>query len=211
MNKLFNLNLGKTSLIKLAGVGEKSISGSIHYDNVAASILGGFVVVKTNPLNIIKIEPPKDLIICIAIPEIKTKKNKTKISRDILPSKINFKDSIYNLSNATQMVIGFMKGDIKMIGMSMCDNIVEPIRKQYIHGFSFIKKNMITAGAIGVTISGAGPTIVAITNTVSSTKKICNSITNNLDVLNKRYKIIVCKPSNGATIINYNEFRHHKN
>lgn len=58
LDKLFNLNLDSNSLVKFAGVGEKASAGSIHYDNVAASVLGGFVIVKTNPLNVIQIVPP---------------------------------------------------------------------------------------------------------------------------------------------------------
>ena len=77
-NKLFELNLDSNSLVEFAGMGEKASAGAIHYDNVAASVLGGFVIVKNNPLNVIRIDPPKDLVLCLAIPKLKVppKKNK---------------------------------------------------------------------------------------------------------------------------------------
>ena len=51
-------------LVEFAGSGEKASAGSVHYDNVAASVLGGFVIVKTNPLEVIRIEPPTNFRMC---------------------------------------------------------------------------------------------------------------------------------------------------
>jgi len=69
-DKLFKLNLDPNSLVEFAGIGEKASAGSVHYDNVAASILGGFVIVRNNPLDIIKIKAPNNLALCVAIPKI---------------------------------------------------------------------------------------------------------------------------------------------
>ena len=66
-NRLFNLKLDNKTLVKCAGIGEKASAGTIHYDNVAASLLGGFIVVKTKPFEVIRLEPPKDLILCFII------------------------------------------------------------------------------------------------------------------------------------------------
>ena len=90
-DKLYQLRLDGKSLVEFAGIGEKASAGSIHYDNVAASVLGGFVIVKTNPLEIIKIEPPTTLRMCIAVPKLKVPKKKTKVSRSVIPRKIRFK------------------------------------------------------------------------------------------------------------------------
>jgi homoserine kinase len=65
-NALFELDLDHNTLIKFAGMGEKASAGSIHYDNVSASVLGGFVIVRTDPLDVIRIDPPKDLVLCVA-------------------------------------------------------------------------------------------------------------------------------------------------
>ena len=63
MNRLYNLKLTDAELVEFAGIGEKASAGTIHYDNVAASALGGFVIVKTKPLQVVKIQPPNDLIL----------------------------------------------------------------------------------------------------------------------------------------------------
>jgi len=73
-NRLFNLKLDNNTLVKCAGIGEKASAGTIHYDNVAASLLGGFVVVKTKPFEVIRLEPPKDLVLCVAVPKFKVPK-----------------------------------------------------------------------------------------------------------------------------------------
>jgi len=135
-NKLFNLKLDNKTLIKCAGIGEKASAGTIHYDNVAASLLGGFVVVKTKPFEVIRLEPPKDLVLCIAIPQLKVPKKKTKISRSVIPKTVKLSDLTENLSNAANIVSGFLLKDSDLIGRSIQDVIVEPARKHLIPGFS---------------------------------------------------------------------------
>ena len=138
-DKLFGLNLDGNSLVEFAGSGEKASAGSIHYDNVAASVLGGFVIVKTNPLDVIRIEPPKNLRMCVAVPKIDVPKKKTKVSRGVIPKRIKMTDSVLNLSNASTIVAGFMKKDSKLIGNSIKDVIVEPARQHMIPGFLKVK------------------------------------------------------------------------
>ena len=128
-NKLFNLKLDNKTLVKCAGIGEKASAGTIHYDNVAASLLGGFVVVKTKPFDVIRLEPPKDLILCIAIPKLKVPKKKTKASRAVIPKTVKLSDLTENLSNAANIVSGFLLKDSDLIGRSIQDVIVEPARK----------------------------------------------------------------------------------
>jgi len=76
-DKLFKLKLDGNSLVEFAGSGEKASAGTVHYDNVAASVLGGFVIVRTNPLHVIRIDPPTNLRMCVAVPTISVPKKKT--------------------------------------------------------------------------------------------------------------------------------------
>ena len=197
-NKLFNLKLDSNSLVEFAGMGEKASAGSIHYDNVAAATIGGFVIVKTNPLDVIRIEPPKDLVLCVAIPKLKVPAKKTKVSRGVLPKKISLADSIVNLSNASSIVAGFLKKDSKLIGESIVDVIVEPARKHMIPGFDKVKKNALAAGALGVTISGAGPSVIAFARKSSNSKKIIKAMEKGFVSSKVNCQTIVCKPSKGA-------------
>lgn len=198
-DRLYNLSLDDNLLVESAGIGEIASAGSIHYDNVAASVLGGFVVVRTNPLQVIKIEPPKDLIMCIAVPKLKVPMKKTEVSRSVIPKMIPFEDSTRNLANAASIVAGFMKKDCKLIGNSIKDVIVEPARKHMIPGFDNVKKNVLRSGALGFTISGAGPSVIAFATSKSDMKKISKSMEKGFAEKRIQCKTFVCKPSKGAT------------
>ena len=200
-DKLFNLKLDGNTLVEFAGMGEKASAGTIHYDNVAASVLGGFVIVRTKPIDVIKIEPPKDLVLCLAVPNLKVPAKKTKVSRSVIPKKVNLSDSIENLSNAASIVAGFMKKDSYLIGRSIKDVIVEPARQDMIPGFSHVKKNALNAGALGLTISGAGPSVIAFATKTSDLKKISSSMAKGFLSAKIGCDTIICKPSKGATVI----------
>ena len=199
-DKLYNLKLNGNTLVEFAGIGEKASAGSIHYDNVAASVLGGFVIVKTNPLDIIRIDPPSDLRMCIAVPKLDVPKKKTKVSRSVIPKKISLKDSITNLSNATAIVAGFMNKDSELIGRSIKDVIVEPARQHMIPGFAKVKENALKAGALGVTISGAGPSVIAFSKGSSNLTKISLAMAKGFKSAKIECQTIICKPSLGASI-----------
>ena len=197
-DKLFGLKLDGNSLVEFAGSGEKASAGTVHYDNVAASVLGGFVIVKTNPLGVIRIDPPSNLRMCIAVPTIRVPKKKTKVSRGVIPKKIKLSDSILNLSNAAAIVAGFMKKDSEIIGNSIKDVIVEPARQHMIPGFAKVKENAIKAGALGVTISGAGPSVIAFSKSSANLKKISLAMSRGFAIANTKCETVICKPSKGA-------------
>jgi homoserine kinase len=199
-NKLFNLRLDNKTLVKCAGVGEKASAGTIHYDNVAASLLGGFVVVKTKPFDVIRLEPPKDLVLCVAIPKLKVPKKKTEMSRAVIPKTVKLSDLTENLSNAVNIVSGFLLKDSDLIGRSIQDVIVEPARKHLIPGFSKVKNNALNAGALGVTISGAGPSVIAFCKKNQNLKKIGQSMEKGFNSARVKCDIIICKPSAGPKI-----------
>jgi homoserine kinase len=197
-DKLFKTKLNSNELVEFAGFGEKASAGSIHYDNVAASVLGGFVIVKTNPLNVITISPPMNLRMCIAVPKIEVPKKKTKVSRGVIPKKIKLTDAVLNLSNAASIVAGFTKKEPELIGSSIKDVIVEPARQHMIPGFAKVKQNALKAGAYGVTISGAGPSVIAFSKNSFDLKKISTAMSKGFKTANIECQTIICKPSKGA-------------
>ena len=196
--KLFKIKLNSNQLVEFAGFGEKASAGTIHYDNVAASLLGEFVIVKTNPLNVIKIESPTNLRMCVAVPKIEVPKKKTKVSRGVIPKKVKLTDAVLNLSNASAIVAGFMKKDPKLIGNSIVDVIVEPARQHMIPGYKQVKQNALKAGAYGVTISGAGPSVIAFSKNSFDLKKISTAMAKGFKTANIECQTIICKPSKGA-------------
>ena len=196
--KLFKIKLNSNQLVEFAGFGEKASAGTIHYDNVAASVLGGFVIVKTNPLNVISIDPPTNLRMCVAVPKIDVPKKKTKVSRGVIPEKVKLTDAVLNLSNASAIVAGFIKKDPELIGNSIKDVIVEPARQHMIPGYEKVKQNALKAGAYGVTISGAGPSVIAFSKNSFDLKKISTAMAKGFKTANIECQTIVCKPSKGA-------------
>ena len=198
-DKLFELKLDSNTLVEFAGSGEKASAGTIHYDNVAASLLGGFVIVKTDPLDVIRIEPPKNLRMCVAVPKIDVPKKKTEVSRGVIPKKIKLTDSILNMSNAAAIVAGFTNKDSELIGNSIKDVIIEPARQHMIPGFVKVKQNAIRAGALGVTISGAGPSVIAFSKSSADLKKISLAMSKGFASANTKCQTVICKPSKGAS------------
>jgi homoserine kinase len=197
-DKLFKIKLSSNELVEFAGFGEKASAGTIHYDNVAASVLGGFVIVKTSPLNVISIDAPTNLRMCVAVPKIDVPKKKTKVSRGVIPKNIKLTDAILNLSNASAIVAGFMNKDSELIGNSIKDVIVEPARQHMIPGYEKVKQNALKAGAYGVTISGAGPSVIAFSKNSFDLKKISSAMTRGFKSKNIDCQTIICKPSKGA-------------
>lgn len=199
-DRLFRLNLDGNALVECAGVGERASAGSIHYDNVSASVLGGFTIVRTNPLDVITIPPPTDLRLCVAVPKLKVPPKKTEVSRGVVPKQVSLSDSVTNLSNAAAIVVGFLRKDSRLIGSSIRDVIVEPARQHLIPGFSNVKRGALRAGALGVTISGAGPSVIAFATKKSDLPKISRAMKAGFAAAKTDCTVISCKPSRGARI-----------
>lgn len=198
---LFDLGLDRNTLVEFAGMGERASAGSIHYDNVSASVLGGFVIVRTDPLDVIAVDPPKDLVLCVAIPKISVPKKKTEVSRGVLPKQVGMHDHVSNLANASAIAAGFVKKDVELIGRSIRDVIVEPARKHLIPGFDMVKSNALGAGALGVTISGAGPSVISFTSRSADHKKICKAMEKGFASSGTKCTTVICRPSKGASVL----------
>jgi homoserine kinase len=165
MNELLGLCLTSDELIFFAGKGEGVTSGSKHYDNVAASILGGFVVVRAGAgerPTAINFDPPAGLALCVATPVVVLPGRKTEYARSLLPKSVPLETLVENVANASLMVSGFAKKDIKLIGKGMTDRAVEQARKPMIPGYDRVRSSAMSAGAEGVCISGAGPSMLAV-------------------------------------------------
>jgi len=165
MNELLGYGLTPDELIFYAGKGEAVMSGSPHYDNVAASILGGFVVVRGGAggkPTAVRFDPPPGLAVCVATPVVSLPRRKTEYARSLLPESVPLELLVENVANASLMVSGFAKKDIKLIGKGMTDRAVEQARKSMIPGYDRVRSEAMGAGAEGVCISGAGPSMLAI-------------------------------------------------
>ncbi|HEU5119506.1 MAG TPA: homoserine kinase [Candidatus Nitrosocosmicus sp.] len=201
-NSLFGLDLDENKLLDYSAEGELASAGVKHYDNIAGSLFGNFVIIKTYPkLEFIKIKSPNDLIVVVCVPLIKVPKMKTEISRKLLPKRVLLEKTIHNIANACSIVAGFYNQDVNMICNGINDCIIEPARKKMIPGYDKIKKRSMEEGAMAFTISGAGPSSIAFLN---SRKKGLHLA----EVMKEEYKKIgiecetyLAKPSDGSKII----------
>jgi homoserine kinase len=201
-NELFQCKLTENELLDFAAEGEVSSAGVKHYDNVVASLFGGFVIVRTFPtLQFIKINTPKDLILVVCVPNLVTPVKKTKVARNVIPKTVPIDDLTKNLANACIMVSGFFLQDTNLIAKGINDIIVEPARKSLIHGYDKVKLNAIRSGALAVTISGAGPSMIALTKSDKNAHKIGNSMEQGFADSKIQSSSYVCHSSSGAKVI----------
>ncbi|XP_059647358.1 homoserine kinase [Cornus florida] len=162
VNEIFGGPLSVSDLV-LAGLESESKVSGYHADNVAPSLMGGFVLIRSyDPLDMIQLKfpPEKELFFVLVTPEFEAP---TKKMRAVLPSEITMADHGWNSTQAAALVVSIVLGDSRGLGKALSsDKIVEPRRAPLIPGFVGVKKAAIEAGAYGCTISGAGPTAVAI-------------------------------------------------
>jgi homoserine kinase len=201
-DNLFDLKIDKTKLVEYAAEGEVASAGTKHYDNVSGSLLGGFVIVRTSPkLEFIRIEPPKDLVLVIAVPLIQVPKRKTEVARSVLPSAVPLKSVVHNVSNASTIVAGFMSKDIEMIAKGIDDVIVEPARKHLIPGYDEVKRKATKAGALAVTISGAGPSMISFLKSNTEGKEVAEAMAAGFKQAKIESMTVICHPSTGAKVV----------
>ena len=155
-NYLLGNPFSKDDLVRFAMNGEKVASGVKHADNIAPCIHGGVTLVRSIfPLEVIALPSPT-LYVTIVHPQIEVK---TSDARSILKQNVKLKDAIKQWGNIAGLVAGLMKGDYDLIGRSLEDVIIEPIRSILIPGFDDLKFACKAAGALGGGISGSGPSI----------------------------------------------------
>lgn len=174
VNYLLNTPFTPLQLVKFAMEGEKLASGNAHADNVAPALFGGFTLVRSyNPLDVIKLHTPKDLMITVIHPQIEVK---TSDSRSVIKENVSLKNAIQQWGNVGGLVAGLFTEDYDLIGRSLEDVIIEPLRSILIPEFKKVKETAMFNGALGCGISGSGPSIFAISQGKDIADKVANSI-----------------------------------
>lgn len=170
VNHLVGEPLQRHQLLPFAIEAERVACGSGHADNVAPSLLGGFVLVRGyDPLDVVSIPTPEGLYCTLVHPQLELK---TEDSRKVLKVSVPLREAVKQWGNIAGLVAGLMKSDYDLISRSMNDYIVEPIRSVLIPGFEKIKQSVIGSGALGSGISGSGPTIFALSKDAASAEKV---------------------------------------
>ncbi len=172
-NELLGRPFSKTELVDFAMDGENLASGSRHADNVAPCIFGGFVIVRsTEPLEVVAVDFPA-LFATVVHPQIEIK---TSYAREILPKNVPLADAVEQWSNLAAFIAALGKGDYGLIGRSLKDKIVEPVRKDLIPKFDEVKRASLGSGAIGGGISGSGPSIFMLSETLETAENVADAM-----------------------------------
>jgi homoserine kinase len=174
INALLGNPLKPQELLPFTMEAERIACGSAHADNVAPALLGGFVLVRSyDPLDVIKIPSPPDLFCTVIHPQVEVR---TEDARKILKKGISLSDAIIQWGNVGGLIAGLMSSDYGLIGRSLQDVIIEPIRALLIPGFKEVKQAALDAGALGCSISGSGPSIFALSTSLHQAEKIAKAM-----------------------------------
>jgi homoserine kinase len=187
-NELLGRPFTKMDLVRFATYGEEIASGARHADNIAPCIFGGVTIIRnTDPLDIIPITCP-DMYVTIVHPQIEVK---TSEARAMLKKEVLLTDAVTQWGNVAGLVAGFLLKDYDLIGRSLCDVIIEPVRSVLIPSFAEIKKQSMLAGALGGGISGSGPSVFMLSRDKATAQRVEQSICAVYDKIDLEYNTYV--------------------
>ncbi len=170
VNELLKRPFEKRNLLHFAALGEAIASGSYHLDNVAPSLLGGMILIRdTKSLDVHRIHTPRGLHVVVVYPEISIN---TKDARNLLKETISLNQHIQQSGNLAGFITGLFTSNIDLIKRSLQDVIIEDQRAPLIPHFKEIQSAAINNGALGCTISGAGPSIFALCQSTFIAKNV---------------------------------------
>lgn len=198
-NQLLGRPFEKEDLVRFAMAGEKVASGVKHADNIAPCIYGGITLIRSIfPLDIVALPAPR-LFVAAVHPQIEVK---TSDARQILRKEVLLKDAIKQWGNIAGLVAGFLQHDYGLIGRSLEDVIIEPVRSILIPGFAEVKKLSREAGALGGGISGSGPSIFMLCEqeaTALAVEKVMQEVFDQIGIAYHTY-VTTVNPT-GVTIV----------
>ncbi len=174
INALMGEPLTRMQLLPLAMEGERLACGNAHADNVAPALLGGLTLVRSNsPIDAVKLPVPDGLFVSLVHPEVDVP---TRESRRILKDRVPVQDAVRQWGNVAGLVAGFCTGDLALIGRSMEDVIFEPVRAMLIPAFYEMKNKALELGALGMGISGSGPSVFALSASRHTAEKVVQNL-----------------------------------
>ena len=154
LNELYDRGYTREELVPIAAKGEAVVSGDAHDDNVAPAIMGGFTIATDDGVTKVDAEVP--LVVCL--PDIVVS---TRDARNVVPDGAKVSQLVETVGNAATLTTGMHRDDPELVGQGMYDSVVTPARAKLIDGYDDVREAAFDAGATGVTISGAGPAVIA--------------------------------------------------
>jgi homoserine kinase len=166
---LLGAPLDEEALLAASLAGEAAVAGC-HLDNVAPSLLGGAVLVRSiDPIDAIRLPVPEGLLAVLATPDAELR---TAEARRVLPREVSRAVAVHQLAHTGALIAGLCLGDLSLIGRAIDDRIAEPVRAPLLAGFAEAKAAALSAGALGASISGSGPTAFALAGDRETAERI---------------------------------------
>lgn len=160
VNELLRRPLEKRELLPFAVLGEQIADGAYHADNVAPSLIGGMILIRSNEtLDVHRLPVPAGIHATVIYPHVEIL---TRDARGVLSDTITLRQCIIQNGNLGGLLVGLYQSDLALIGRSLNDVIIEPQRARLIPHFQEVKEAALKAGALGCSISGAGPSIFVL-------------------------------------------------
>ncbi len=155
LDALYGLDHGRKTLVRVAAEGERVVSGDAHADNVAPALLGGFTVVTDDDVHHV----PVDLSLVACLPDVVVS---TSDARGVVPASASLEDMVETVGSAATLVLGMSRDDPALVGRGFRESVVTPERTALVDGYDRARDAALDAGAHGVTVSGAGPAVLAV-------------------------------------------------
>jgi len=171
MSEALEAGFEKTDLIGAVMKGESIVSGAWHGDNVLPSLLGGFILMRSDtPTEFVKVEASSEMKLIVVLPQVQVF---TKKAREVLPKSVTLSQAVDHAARLGLMIDALHRGDTRRFGsLSMSDGIVEPRRASFLSAYEFLKDAALSAGADGCALSGSGPAMFAVTNDASVARRV---------------------------------------
>ncbi|MDZ7743994.1 MAG: homoserine kinase [Bacteroidota bacterium] len=158
LNQLLELNLSNNELVDLARMGEIASGGSPHADNVAAALLGGFILVKSyHPIDVLRLDMPQFPVVLAVI------KKSQRTTRGFITYEIGQEKLKEQMARCSRIIHAIHTHDIREFGNAFSvDHIAEPVRSAAIPEYQDVKRAVLKAGAYGFQISGGGSSVISV-------------------------------------------------
>lgn len=172
-NHFLTSPLSNYELAQFALFGEQKASGVAHADNIVPCLFGGFTLIQShNPMEIIKLPIPE--LYCVLLhPHLQVA---TREARKILKKEVSLHDYVQQSANLASFIASLYEKDYQLLQKSMEDLIIEPQRAKFIPDFYKIKEAAMKAGALGISLSGSGPTLFAFSYKIEEAEAISSAM-----------------------------------
>lgn len=193
LSELYETGHTRAELVRVAAEGEAAVSGSAHADNVAPAILGGFTVVRDGGVESVDATVP--LVACLPETVVSTRD-----ARAVLPDRVAREAMTETVANAATLTIGMCNNDPELVGDGLADSVITPVRAELIDGYDGAVEAARSAGATGVTVSGAGPALLAVTHAADQ-RSVAAAMVESFEKQGVRARSFSTTIGSGATVL----------